>query len=229
MDPNTHSSQPPAGSIDDDLELLAAAAGRIAARDLGGLPDAVRAERVLAFRRLLDGLEGQWLKELAGVDACGAAGAEAGQEVGSTAAWLRGRLRLGAGEASSAVRTARALFRGPLAATGQAVCAGELSPAHARVLAVGTNDLPDHVIAEAEPLLLELARRLDPPKLRRAIGHLQLVADPDGADAKAERDHERRGLWLTPTLEGNVAVDGLLGGRGWPDRHGGVGALGTPG
>jgi len=210
MDPNTYSSQPSADPTDDDLELLAAAAGRIAARDLDRLPDSVRAERVKAFRRLLNGLEGQWLKELAGVDAHGAAGAETGQELGSTAAWLRGRLRLGAGEASSAVRTARALFRGPLAATGQALCAGELSPAHARVLAVGTKDLPDHVTAEAEPLLLETAGRLDPPRLRRAIGHLHLVADLDGADAKAERDQDRRGLWLTPTFQGMVAVDGLL-------------------
>jgi uncharacterized protein DUF222/HNH endonuclease len=78
------------------------------------------------------------------------------------------------------------------------------------VLTVGTKDLPDHVTAEAEPLLLETAARLDPPQLRRAIGHLLLVADPDGADAKAERDHERRGLWLTPTFDGTVAVDGLL-------------------
>ena len=210
MDSNTHSGQPPADALDDDLELLAAAAARIAARDLGRLPDAVRAERVKAFRRLLDGLEGQWLNELAGVDARGAAGAETGQVYGSTAAWLRGRLRLGAAEASSAVRTARALFRGPLAATGQALCDGKLSPAHARVLAVGTKDLPDHVTAEAEPLLLETAAHLDPPQLRRAIGHLLLAADPDGADAKAERDHERRGLWMTPTFEGMVAVDGLL-------------------
>ena len=49
---------------------------------------------------------------------------------------------MGAGAASGAVRTARALFRGPLAATAQAVCDGEISPAHARVLASGTRDLP---------------------------------------------------------------------------------------
>jgi len=63
------------------------------------------------LRRLLDRLDGHWLKEPAGVDARGAAGAELGQDVGSTAGWLRSRLRLGAGAASSAVRTARALFR----------------------------------------------------------------------------------------------------------------------
>jgi hypothetical protein len=42
------------------------------------------------------------------------------------------------------------------------------------------------------------------------VGHLRLVADPEGADRQTERLHARRGLWLTPTLEGMVAVDGLL-------------------
>ena len=142
----------------------------------------VRAERVLVLRRLVDRLEGQWLKELAGVDARGAAGAEQGQQVGSTAAWLRDRLRLGAGAASSAVRTARALFRGPLTATAQALTDGDLSVAHAQVLAHGTHDLPDHLTAEAEPVLVEAARRLDPPRLRRVLGHLLQVADPEGAE-----------------------------------------------
>jgi hypothetical protein len=36
------------------------------------------------------------------------------------------------------------------------------------------------------------------------------VADPDTADTQAERQHQRRGLWLAPTWEGMVAVNGLL-------------------
>jgi hypothetical protein len=47
------------------------------------------------------------------VDARGAAGADQGVQAGSTAGWLRARLRMGAGAAASRVRTARALFRGP--------------------------------------------------------------------------------------------------------------------
>jgi hypothetical protein len=99
--------------LSDELAALAAAVDRLAAQDLDGLPDAVRAERVLGLRRLVDRLEGHWLKELAAVDAGGAAGAEADVQVGSTAGWLRARLRMGAGAAHSSVRTARALFRGP--------------------------------------------------------------------------------------------------------------------
>jgi Domain of unknown function (DUF222)/HNH endonuclease len=112
--------------------------------------------------------------------------------------------------ASSAVTTARALFHGPLTATAQALTAGELSPGHAAVLAHGTQELADRVAVEAEPVLVEAARRLDPPRLRRVLGHLQQLVDPEGTDPQAERRHEQRGLWLTPTFAGMVALDGLL-------------------
>jgi hypothetical protein len=117
---------------------------------------------------------------------------------------------MSAGTAASLVRTARALFRGPLTQTGQALSEGTISTAHAQVLAHRTHDLADHTTAEAEPVLLEAARRLDPPRLRRVLGHLRGVADPEGADAQAERQHQQRGLWLSPTWEGMVAVNGLL-------------------
>jgi len=213
MDSNTHSIKEPSGlpaRPSDGLAALAAAVDQLAAQGLDGLSDPVRAERVLVLRRLLDRLEGHWLRELAAVDARGAAGADHDQPAGSTASWLRHRLRMGASAAHGAVKTARVLFRGPLSQTATALTDGELSPAHASVLAVGTQELPDQVTVEAEPVLLDAARRLDPPLLRRVIGHLQLVADPHGAQAKAERRHQRRGLWLAPTLEGMVALDGLL-------------------
>ena len=77
----------------------------LAAQDLDRLADAVRAERVLVLRRLLDRLEGQWLKELAAVDARGAAGAEA----------AAGRLdrRLAAGPAAPGRRAAAAMSGPP--------------------------------------------------------------------------------------------------------------------
>src|SRR5215216_43790 len=205
MDSNTHSTGQPAG-----LAALTAAVEELAAQDLDGLPDAVRAERVLGLRRLLDRLEGHWLQELATVDARGAAGADHDLQVGSTASWLRARLRMGAGAAHTSVRTARALFRGPLTQTATALTDGELSPAHASVLAAGTHDLPSHTAVEAEPVLVDAARRLDPPRLRQALAHLREVIDPDTSASRAERRHARRGLWLSATLEGMVALDGRL-------------------
>ena len=103
---------PPRHRPGDALATLAAAV-ELASQDLGGLPDPVAAEQLLGLRRLLDRLEGHRLAELAAVDARGAAGAEADLQAGSTAGWLRARLRMGAGAASGAVRTARAVRRGP--------------------------------------------------------------------------------------------------------------------
>jgi hypothetical protein len=205
MDSNTHSTSSP-----DRLPALAAELQALAAQPLHTLADAGRADRVRTLRGLADRIEGQWLSELAAVDARGAAGAEDGVQAGSTAAWLRNRLRMSAGAATSCVRTARALFRGPLAGTAAALTSGAISPAHAQVLAHSTQELPAQVTAEAEPVLLDVARRVDPPRLRRAVAHLRLVADPEGADAQAERRHQRRGLWLSPTWEGMVGVNGLL-------------------
>jgi hypothetical protein len=205
MDSNTHS-----GSRLDRLGALAAVVDELVAEDLDGLADAALAEQVFQVRRQLDRLEGRWLRALAAVDARGAAGAEQGLQAGSTAGWLRARLRMGAGAASSFVRTARALYRGPLTATAQALAEGTIAPAHAQVLAAGTHDLPHHLAAEAEPVLVEAARRLDPPRLRRAVAHLRLVADPNHTDHHAERRQQQRGLWLAATWEGMVAVNGLL-------------------
>jgi hypothetical protein len=205
MDSNTHSTSRPTG-----LSALVAELQGLADQEVGGLADDARAERLLQWQGLMDRIGGHWLQELATVDARGAAGAEEGVQVGATAGWLRRRLRLSPTAASSLVRTARALYRGPLTQTGQALQDGGISPAHAQVLAAGTHDLPAHVAADAEPVLVEAARRLDPPRLRRALAHLRLVADPDTAGDLAERRHRRRGLWLAPTWEGMVAVNGLL-------------------
>jgi Domain of unknown function (DUF222) len=188
MESNMYSMPEPVG-----LDRLTAVVEELAAEDLGRLPDGVAAERVLVLRRLVDRLEGQWLRELAGVDGRGAAGAEAGSKADSTVGWLRGRLRAGHPQASGWVRTARALFRGPLQGTAQALAAGELAPSHAAVLAAGTQDLPASTAAAAEPVLLATAGRLDPPTLRKVVTHLQDVADPDAADARAQRQHQRRG------------------------------------
>ena len=99
MDSNTHSTDDSVGRP-GRLAALTAAVDDLA--DLDGLADTVQAEQVLELRRLVDRLEGQWLKDLAGVDARGAAGADQGQEFGSTAGWLRNRLHLSDRAASRA-------------------------------------------------------------------------------------------------------------------------------
>jgi Domain of unknown function (DUF222) len=96
-----------------------------------------------------------------------------------------------------------------LTGTAEALAAGEFSPAHAQVLAAGIHHLPAQGAAEAEPVL-DTARRLDPPRLRRVVTHLRGVLDPESADALTDRQQLQRRLWLSPTLDGMVAVEGLL-------------------
>jgi hypothetical protein len=205
METNTHSMQQPGG-----LDSPAAVVDQLATEDLARLTDAEAAGRVLLLRRLIERLEGVFLRELAGVDGRGAAGADRGTPAESTAGWLRHRTRMGHTDAHQRVRVARALHRGPLPGTAQALANGELSYLHAAALTRATQALPPATTAAAEPVLLEAARRLDPPRLRKVVGHLCEVADPDAADQQALRRHDRRWLWLSPTLDGMVAVDGLL-------------------
>ena len=97
MDSNTHSTSQSAG-----LAALVAELQELATQPLEGLTDTARAQRVCRLRGLADRLDGLWLAELAAVDARGAAGAEQGLQAGSTAGWLRNRLRMGAGAAATA-------------------------------------------------------------------------------------------------------------------------------
>jgi hypothetical protein len=112
MDSNTHSTSHSA-ETPTGLGAVAAELQGLADQDVGGLADDALAERVMTLRGLMDRLQGHWLGELAAVDARGAAGADHGVQAGATAAWLRNRLRMGAGTAAGLVRTARALYRGP--------------------------------------------------------------------------------------------------------------------
>jgi hypothetical protein len=66
------------------LGALVAELQGLAAQDPDRLGDGARAERVLVLRGLVERLEGQWLAELAAVDARGAAGADHGVQAGST-------------------------------------------------------------------------------------------------------------------------------------------------
>ena len=183
----------------------------------------------MVFRGLMDRLEGHWLAELAVVDARGAAGAEEGV-AGRLHRRLAAdrRLRMSAGAAAGCVRTARALYRGPLTATGQALTDGAISPAHAQVLAHDTQDLPAHVAAEAEPVLLEAARRLDPPRLRRAIAHLRAGGRPRQRPGPGRTAPSAAGAVAVADLGGHGRRPRAAGARGRPDAAGRPGAPGPP-
>ena len=112
-----------------------------------------------------------------------------------TAAWLAAHTRSGAAEAAGAVGLATALDD-RLPATREALAAGELSPAHASVIA-GTaerlpEDLTDEERARVEASLVAQARRLDPAKLRRAARRALEAAQRAAEEVARHEDAELR-------------------------------------
>src|SRR5215216_929425 len=226
MDSTTSSPEATAGPL-DDLATLTAAVDGLAARDLTGLADGVRAERVLVLRRLVDRLEGQWLRELAGVDARGAAGADHGTQAPSTASWLRGRLHLGASTATSAVRTAQALFAGPSPQPPRPCApASSRPPTPACWPTAPTTPRPHHGRGRAG------AGGRGPPagptRLRRAIRHLHLVADPDGGFQPGRAAPRATRVVVGPHLGGHGRPPRPARPRGRPHPAGRPGALARP-
>ena len=128
----------------------------------------------------------------------------------SPAAWLRHRARMSPGEAKTTVRTARALSDDSLAATSAALAAGEIDPAHARLIATQTADAPPGAVALIEPEALMVARAADPGAVAGVMRQFRHALDSDRADEAAVRRYERRGVSLSTTLDGMVVGSLLL-------------------
>lgn len=163
--------------------------------------------QLVGLREHIDQLESVFLRAVADFDA---SGGFVDDGAGSLAAWLRHHCRLAPGEAASRARLARAVTSGPMKRTGQAMRDGVLSWRHAEAVERTLRDVPVERREEAEEALLEPAKSLDPVLLKR-VGAQQLHRlDVDRAEAAAVRRLERRGLSLAETLDGMVAVSGLL-------------------
>ncbi len=113
-----------------------------------------------------------------------------------TAAWLAAQTRSWGGKAAADVSLATALDD-HLPVTKEALAAGQLSTAHAGVIAGTTSRLPES-LTEAERTRIETAlvgqaRHLDPARLRRAARRALLAAERSAAEAAAHEDAELRG------------------------------------
>ena len=178
----------------------------LAAADPQQLADAALGEGIVALGTVGGQLEAQRLRWLAVFDGRGAG---AGDRGGSTAGWLGWHTRQGPRHSARIVRLARSLHR-QLPATHAALAAGDISVGHADVLAQGTDDLPEDIVAAGEPTLVEAARRLTPHQLRAAVLHWRAHVAPEQVDRDFAAHHERRRLHVSSTLDGLVALDGLL-------------------
>lgn len=125
----------------------------------------------------------------------------------SMAAWLDSRFRAGWSAAAKEVRLARGLEAMP--ATRAALSDGELSGAAAATL-VAAREANAEEFSRVEEALLEAARSLPAPGLRRAVEHWKEVVGPEVAARDEPERFDRRGLYISPLMDGMVRVDGNL-------------------
>ena len=177
------SSKDGAGPGADPVALLQAAVAGLAAADPQQCSDAELGEQIVALSALAGRLEAERLRRLAVFDGRGAG---AGSRGGSTAGWLGWQTRQGPRQAARTVRLARDLDR-RLPVTSAALAGGAISVGHADVLARGTADLADEVVAAGEAALLEAARALTPYQLRAAVTHWRAHVAPEQAERRFRR------------------------------------------
>src|SRR5262245_31846259 len=187
------------------LDHLTGTLAELQAEDVSRLPGPALAQDLVELHRLRNLLDAQITRRVGQFDrSCGYAASGAL----SAAAWLRWACRLSPAAASEQVRLARQLPELP--GTARAFAEGEIGPQHAAVITRTTEELGPQAARQAEPDLLEAARRLHPQHLRRLTRHLRHVVDPEGALDEALRQREGRYLHLSETLDGVWYLDGRL-------------------
>ncbi len=79
------------------------------------------------------------------------------------------------------MRQARRLSELP--GTAEAFAAGDISQGHVGVITRAAEQIGCEALRDAEPILLEAARRLDARQLRYLTAQLRHCLDPDGRDS----------------------------------------------
>jgi hypothetical protein len=144
----------------------------------------------------------------------------------SAAAWLRSECRLSGSAASDRVEVSRRLASLP--DTTKAFAEGEISYQHAALIARTAEKLGDKMEAQAEAILVNAAKELDPATLRFVTSHLRHCLEPDGVLADANEAHDHRFLHLSQTLDGVFQLDGRLDADGGAMLRTALNALSGP-
>ena len=125
----------------------------------------------------------------------------------SASAWFAHRHRSSHASAAALVRRARTLEQMPF--TREVLGAGEISADVVRLLASAREACPE-AFAETEQALVEAARTMTFGELRNVTAYWRIAADREGALQDEDRRYERRSLFVSPTWDGMVRVDGDL-------------------
>ena len=164
---------------------------------------------IARMRRAIERLEHAWLERVRAAERRGEWMTEG---FVSSASWLRERCRMTHGAAAASIELARRLEHLP--ATSEAFASGTISRAHAQVITRAATAERRDAVAAVESSLVLAAAAVSPKQLRDLVQQVTDAIDGDGGAADACARHERRRLHVSPTLDGMVAIDGLLDAEG---------------
>lgn len=186
------------------LAEAVAAVADLAEAEAAELPGAAAAERLGVLRPLIDRLEAVSAGLVARLDA-----SKAYQDAGARTApaWLRRELRLSPGEAHRQLQLGRALPSLPQ--TASALAAGEITLAHARLLAAAWEQVGDEVMGWAEEHLVTIAKLVEVGGLREAVKQLREALDPDALERDYVKALGKRHVSVSKVGEG-FALSGFL-------------------
>jgi len=196
------------GEVFEEINLLL---DRLAGEDLDAVPAESMGDDQIALQRIGNRIQAEGLRRLRRFDS-GLGYAPSGAL--SARAWLRWRLNLTATTASERVAISRKLAALPT--TERALADGDISYRHATLIVETAGQLGDKFEAQAETILVDAAKELDPWRLQRAIWHLKHCLEPDGVLSDANKANSRRFLSLSQTFDGVYRIDG------WLDAEGGA-------
>ena len=174
---------------------------------VGGCSPEERAAWLVGLQQLQDAAAAANLEVLASFDSNG--DGETLHCARSTTSWLKGALHISGAEASRRVRLARQA-RNELRPAIDRLRAGEVSLEQVRIIGDAVRDVPEVHTDEVVQVLTDLATQAGVQEVANAGRHLREVLNPDGALASCEGDFNRRRFYMSPLLDGMVAVQGVF-------------------
>lgn len=191
------------------LDQLEAALDALQGECLDTVADERLQDEIDRFHRLRARLEAESLRR---AGAWNDRGLWAARGARSARAELGRRWQMGVGAAGDRLEVASRLKGAP--ATDAVFASGDLSYEKARLLCTAVaSDVPDEAkaaFAACEASMVEAARLNTYAKVRELMAFWQAHADPEGHRERSNSKFERRGLSVSTTFEGMVAIDGLL-------------------
>jgi hypothetical protein len=178
---------------------------RLREEDLEAFPASAMGPDMEELRRLGNMLDAELSRRLHRFDS---GGGYAATQAFTAQAWLRWKCNFSPAAAAGRVAVARELADLPLAT--QAFADGDISYAHAAMIARTSEKLGDKMESNAETILVTAAKELDLARLRMVTIKLQHFLDPDSVREEANESHELRFLHLSQTLDGVFYINGRL-------------------